>query len=124
MSNDKETKQIPITTPLEAMVADSMMKSIGAEARNKLIADSLTKLMREEYNQYTGRRDSPLGSAFNSAVEKVARETVERKVRNDPEVNKAIEAMVVKVAKAIINHDSFTDLVTMVLTKAIDKVQT
>ncbi len=121
MSDDKTT-EIPLQTPMEALVAGAMMEKLGPEARDKLVTDSLVYLMRKQRTgNYGSLEVSPLAELFNQALFSTAREIVNDKVKNDPEVKAQIEAMLKKTIAAVLESDMFANLVSTMLEKALTK---
>ena len=117
-----DEKEVPVQTPLEALVAQAMMEKMSQEARDELISKALTSLMRERGGGY-GRQTSPLGDAFATAVDTVARQMVLEQVKNNPEIRERIQVIIGKVTEQIMVSDALPELVTTVLKRVIDKVQ-
>ncbi len=120
---DDETQPDPITTPMQALVADAMMNHLGEDARKKLITDAIATLLESKKKGYGEKIPSPLAEAFNNAVGLEARKIVVDKVHNDPEIRKQIENVFAKVLEKLLDSDAFADLTSHILQKAIDKVQ-
>lgn len=83
---------------VRGLVAEAVLSSLSAEARNTLITDALKWLMtpREEANNRgygTVKRPSPLEEAFRDAVNRAANQVVSEYLQNDPQTIENIKTL-------------------------------
>lgn len=81
---------------VKGFVAEAVLRSLDAEARERLIRQAIEHLLKPQESPFGARseRISPLEVAFRQAVEMVARKMVAEQVASDPAISEAIGKLV------------------------------
>lgn len=125
MADDKDTKEVPVQTPMEALIVQGMLEKVSQEARDKLIGDALVHLMRERKDRAGwSHKDqaSPLAEIFRTQLYQMAQEIVAKQIKEDSAIRTKVEAMLKKATEAVLESDDFAQLVSKLVEKALSKV--
>lgn len=118
---------VPVTTPMEALVAQMMLEKISAEARDKLFTDALANLLRakEEKSSWGGgtkKEPSPLSVIFDRAVYDTTHKLVREKLATDPEIQAQLEAFIRKAISNLLASEAMAEAVADYAQHVVRKV--
>ncbi len=98
---------------LRALVVEAMFKSLDEKKREALIKGALENLIAPTQGSgYNYDRRSALEVAYDSAVQGVAREEVEKHFRENGKIREMIQGLVIKGFEKIVgNETAYSELV-------------
>lgn len=99
------------TEAVEAMVVKALVDSITPEQREKVITDAIGNLLEKKSGQRYGAQTSLFEDAMHTAIAQVARHIFVDEVKNNPEVQDQIKAMVTPTVMEIAhgNYDGLNE---------------
>lgn len=96
------------TDGMQALVAKAVFDGMTAEKREALITGAIKSLLetpKGNDRNYLGGKISPLQSAFNRAIEQVAREHAEKFLAEDPAFQAKLKGLFADVANALFSDE-------------------
>ena len=82
------------TDDLRALVADSLLKTLGDEKRDELITAALKQLLEPQKGSYGGVLPSKLEETFSYAVADVGRKLITEKLATDEDFKTKVSAVI------------------------------
>jgi hypothetical protein len=106
----------------KAALAETIMASIGVDGQKAIITDAISHLCeKRQYNQndYNNRgkeKPSFVEEYFGDAVGRIARNTINEMVENDPEVKEAVTKMIRGAVVTMANDGAIGDALAAAMT--------
>ena len=96
---------------VEAMVVKSLVENITPEQREQVISDAIANLLEKKSGSRYGSNMSIFEDAMTAAISQVARQIFVEEVKNSPEIQAQMKALVTPTVMAIAkdNYDGINE---------------
>ena len=96
----------------QALIAQAMLASLDAEARDALITKAISHIMSPQVGSYGAKNPSPFEEAFTTAVRSMATKLVDEYVANIPSVRERLMAAVTEAFEKFFTGEKLAQVMT------------